>query len=246
MDTKETIKSYIEKSLERVKDFPDLNYPTDLSRDYYIKEQKKIVTECFRYGRILSTIWIQQPDKLFPDMPEVMSELITNNPQFLKYRKEHNIDIFNNIGQFVEYYTRWQNLDSLINGVPITYENMFKFPGERVRITQIISEQACSNGEFIGFSEVDATPLNQFYLLFDVIKEKYLQEKKVKGALDIVKRLFFKKFGWNPYREEEEKSGKKTDISLKKTIKDIIKPGARMQSKNKVARKDIERILDQN
>jgi hypothetical protein len=126
MNTKEEIKEYIIRELKRVKDFPYLNYPTDLGKDFYIMEHQKIKMECSRHGRILSKIWVQQDDKLLPpDMPELMSDFIVNNPQFIEDRKKYDIDIFMNISQMVEFYTRWKNLSSLIKEKSDSFRPIF-------------------------------------------------------------------------------------------------------------------------
>ena len=236
MKTKAEIKEYIVKCMDLMKEYPQLNYPADMGKSYYQFEQKNVDVDCFRYGRTLTRIWLQQKNNrlLLPDMPDMVSELC------IELKEVHRLDINldENISQFCEYYTRWKNLEELINGKPITYENMFKWSGDCTRITNIILKDACKDGVFVGFGDVDASKMNQLHIIFDVLVSTYLVEKtKTKGNKDISEKIFLRKFGWNGYRTDLEKIGN-NDIRLKYSLKEIYEKG-----NNKTARKNIELYL---
>lgn len=120
MKTKEEIKDWIIKELDRVKDFPNLNYRSGLGNERYLKKLDDLDDNCHEYGTKLVQVWIQQDDKLLlPDMPEIVSELV------LELMDKYNIDPYFNIGQFVEYYTRWKNLTSLIKEKTESFRPIF-------------------------------------------------------------------------------------------------------------------------
>lgn len=241
MNTKEEIKDWIIKEMVRVKDFPDLNYPSDLGKDFNHHELKEVDLWCFRYGKTLTRIWVQQKNNrlLLPDMPETISELCIE----LKEVHKLDIDIISNISQFCECYTRWKNLYELINGTPITFESMFKWKGDCTRITNVILKGACKDGIFVKFPNIDGTEQNQLYILVDVIFTHYVKDEiaRKKGDKEIAKKIFFKKFGWNAYREGSEKTGLR-DIVLKTSYKKIY-----AADNNTGVKRDIELyLLDSN
>jgi len=232
MNTKEEIKKYIILELERVKNFPELNYPADLGKDYYKFKQKEVDLECFRYGKTITRIWVQQRNNrlLLPDMPERIAELCIE----LKEVHRLDLDLITNISQFCEYYTSWKNLEELINGASITYENMFKWPSDCKRITDVIIEKACMNGVFVGFAELEATVKNQLHITFDVLADNYLRGNVIRqGSKDNAKKIFLKKFGWNGYRGGMEMTGQ-NDIKLNYNKSEIYTGEI-----NKSAQKDI-------
>lgn len=221
---------------------------------FWIKKRYEYIEKIKAESWILGPQWINSdcPDlTTINDFISVIDNSLTKTLQstYLSHLTQKDKDKLaqNEIDTFFKLWLEYRAVDAIIKDLeknddsPVTYEKLFKDSKECERLTQIITEQACKGGVFIGFDEAkSASKINQIKIVYKLVSEKYFKDSRLKenNGLELVRQIFLKRFGWTGYRGKKQPNNPYC-VDLKNFTKiDDSKH-------NQTAIKEIELILSQ-